>query len=90
MLSIRRSAPIPIDANGSRRLKAVALFSPTLKEDDEDEEKNEKEIESEEEDEIEGEVDEDAFNPYLFIAGLPQHSLVAVKGIWIKFLADIL
>ena len=29
MFSIRRSAPIPIDANASRRLKATALFSQT-------------------------------------------------------------
>lgn len=83
MFSIRRSAPIPIDANASRRLKATALFSPTLKEDDEEEDKVEKEKESQEEDEAEeeGELGEDIFNPYLFIAGLPPHSLVAVKGI---------
>ena len=41
--------------------------------------KNKKELQ--EKDEAEGE--EDAFNPYLFIAGLPPHYLVAAKGIFL-------
>ena len=81
------SAPMPIDTNTSRRLQATSLFSPVLKEDDEEAEKQKEEKEKEKEKELqekdEAEGEEDAFNPYLFIAGLPPHYLVAAKGIFL-------
>lgn len=56
---------------------AVALFSPALKEDAEDIKESDDE---QTEDDAENEEDEDdVFNPYLFIAGLPPHSSVVIK-----------
>ena len=56
---------------------AVALFSPALKEDADDVKESDDE---QTEDDAENEEDEDdVFNPYLFIAGLPPHSSVVIK-----------
>ena len=72
--------PKKVAGGGADTAPAVTgvLFSPQLTKGSEDELNDEEEVyEAAEEEEVEDE--EEAFNPYLFIAGLPPHNTVVIR-----------